>query len=163
MRSLPFVWCMAFAWALICAPFVPMAQSQTIELAYANFFPPMHDQGKLAEAWAKEIETRTGGKVKITYYAGGGLLNGPEIYDGVLKGIADIGMSVFGYSRGVFPAMEVIDLPNAYPDGKTATQVINDFYQKFKPAELGKVKVLYLHAHGPASFTARKRSTSWKI
>lgn len=156
MRSLPVACCIALACTVIFAALVPIAKAQTIELAYANFFPPTHDQGKLAEAWAKEIETRTGGKVKITYYAGGALLNGPQIYDGVQKGIADIGMSVFGYSRGVFPAMEVIDLPNAYPDGKTATQVINDFYQKFKPVELSKVKVLYLHAHGPGILHSKK-------
>jgi len=156
MRSLSVACCIALACTVIFAALIPIAKAQTIELAYANFFPPTHDQGKLAEAWAKEIETRTGGKVKITYYAGGALLNGPQIYDGVQKGIADIGMSVFGYSRGVFPAMEVIDLPNAYPDGKTATQVINDFYQKFKPVELSKVKVLYLHAHGPGILHSKK-------
>jgi len=135
---------------------IPSATAASIELAYANFFPPMHEQGKLAEAWAKEVEVRTNGKVKITYYGGGGLLNGPQIYDGVLKGIADIGMSVFGYSRGVFPAMEVIDLPNGYPNGKTATRVINAFYQTFKPEELNKVKVLYLHAHGPGILHSKK-------
>ncbi len=150
------VWFMMFGWGLTAGLATAPAVAQPLELGYANFFPPMHDQGKLAEAWAKEIETRTGGKVKIVYYGGGALLNGPQIYDGVLKGIADIGMSVFGYSRGVFPAMEVIDLPNAYPDGKTATQVINDFYQKFKPAELAKVKVLYLHAHGPGILHSKK-------
>jgi TRAP-type C4-dicarboxylate transport system substrate-binding protein len=150
------VWFLVLGWGLTAGLATAPAVAQPLELGYANFFPPMHDQGKLAEAWAKEIETRTGGKVKIVYYGGGALLNGPQIYDGVLKGIADIGMSVFGYSRGVFPAMEVIDLPNAYPDGKTATQVINDFYQKFKPAELAKVKVLYLHAHGPGILHSKK-------
>ncbi|MGD9975331.1 MAG: TRAP transporter substrate-binding protein [Desulfatirhabdiaceae bacterium] len=156
MRTCPVVSCFVLVCALFCVHFIPSAHSETIELGYANFFPPMHDQGKLAESWAKEIETRTSGKVKITYYGGGALLNGPQIYDGILKGMADIGMSVFGYSRGVFPVMEVIDLPNAYPDGKIATRVINDFYQKFKPAELSKVKVLYLHAHGPGILHSKK-------
>jgi len=127
-----------------------------IELGYANFFPPTHVQAKLGAEWAAEVEKRSNGKVKITYYPGGALLKGPQIYDGVLKGIADIGMSVFGYSRGVFPAMEVIDLPNAYPDGKVATAVINDFYNHFKPKELSKVKVLYLHAHGPGLLHTKK-------
>ncbi|WP_028324064.1 TRAP transporter substrate-binding protein [Desulfatirhabdium butyrativorans] len=149
-------WSCLFSFGLMWMPLIQSATAATIELAYANFFPPMHEQGKLAEAWAKEVEARTNGKVKITYYGGGGLLNGPQIYDGVLKGIADIGMSVFGYSRGVFPAMEVIDLPNGYPDGKTATRVINAFYQKFKPEELNKVKVLYLHAHGPGILHSKK-------
>jgi TRAP-type C4-dicarboxylate transport system substrate-binding protein len=52
--------------------------------------------------------------------------------------------------------MEVIDLPNAYPNGKVATLVINDFYNTFKPKELAKVKVLYLHAHGPGLLHTKK-------
>ncbi len=131
-------------------------QAAPIELGYANFFPPTHIQGKLGDSWAKEIEKRTNGKVKITYYPGGALLKGPKIYDGVLKGITDIGMSVFAYSRGVFPAMEAIDLPLGYPNGRTATIIINDFYNRFSPKELSRVKVLYLHAHGPGLLHSKK-------
>ena len=129
---------------------------EVIELSYANFFPPTHIQAKLGESWAKEIEKRTNGKVKITYYPGGALLKGPKIYDGILKGITDIGMSVFAYSRGVFPSMEAMDLPMAYPNGRVATFVINRFYDKFKPKELSKVKVHYLHAHGPGLLHSKK-------
>ncbi|MBW1703042.1 MAG: TRAP transporter substrate-binding protein [Deltaproteobacteria bacterium] len=132
------------------------AQAKAIELSYSNFFPPTHIQAKLGDSWAKEIEKRTKGKVKITYYPGGSLLKGPKIYDGVLKGISDIGMSVFAYSRGVFPSMEAMDLPMGYPNGKAATAIINDFYNKFKPKELSKVKVMYLHAHGPGLLHSKK-------
>lgn len=127
-----------------------------IEISYANFFPPAHIQGKLGASWAKEIEQRTNGKVKITYYPGGALLKGPKIYDGILKGITDMGMSVFAYSRGVFPSMEAIDLPLGYPSGARATIVINDFYKGFRPKELSNVKVLYLHAHGPGLLHSKK-------
>ena len=135
---------------------VNTVQAQAIQLSYSNFFPPTHIQGKLGDSWAKEIEKRTNGKVKITYYPGGALLKGPKIYDGIRKGITDIGMSVFGYSRGVFPSMEAIDLPMGYPNGKAATAIINDFYNKFKPKELDKVKVMYLHAHGPGLLHSKR-------
>ncbi|HDI78096.1 MAG TPA: TRAP transporter substrate-binding protein, partial [Desulfobacteraceae bacterium] len=115
-----------------------------------------HIQAKLGQMWAKEIEKRTNGKVKITYYPGGSLLKGPKIYDGILKGITDIGMSVFGYTRGVFPSIEAIDLPLGYPSGKVATCVINEFYNRFRPKELSKVKVMYLHAHGPGLLHSKK-------
>ena len=131
-------------------------QAKPIELSYSILFPPTHIHAKLADSWSKEIEKRTNGKVKITLYPGGALLKGPKIYDGVLKGITDIGMSVFGYSRGVFPSMEAMDLPMGYPNGKAATAIINDFYNKFKHKELSKVKVLYLHAHGPGLLHSKK-------
>lgn len=133
-----------------------MAQAKTIELSYCNFFPPTHIQGKLGQSWAEEIEKRTNGKVKFNYYPGGALLKGPKMYDGILKGITDIGMSVFAYSRGVFPAMEAFDLPHGYLSGRSATLIANDFYKKFKPKELNKVKVCYLHGHGPGLLFSKK-------
>jgi len=87
------------------------AGKEVIELTYANFFPPTHIQAKLGESWIKEIEKRTAGKVKITYFPGGALLKGNQIYDGVIKGVADIGMSCFAYTRGRFPAIKAIDPP----------------------------------------------------
>jgi len=118
-------------------------------LTYSIFFPPSHGQAKVGEAWAKEIEKRTKGQVKITVLAGGSLTPADQVYDGVLKGISDLGMSCFAYTRGRFPVMEVLDLPIGYPNGRVATAVANSFYQQFRPRELDGVKVLYLHAHGP--------------
>ncbi|MBC8457921.1 MAG: TRAP transporter substrate-binding protein [Deltaproteobacteria bacterium] len=152
--SLVFCLALAFGISFLCG--VNTAQAKAIELSYANFFPPTHVQAQLGDSWAKEIEKRTDGKVKITYYPGGALLKGPQIYDGICKGIADIGMSVFAYSRGVFPSMEAMDLPLGYPNGKAATEIINEFYNKFKPKELSKVKVMYLHAHGPGLLHSKK-------
>lgn len=129
---------------------------KSIELTYSNFFPPTHIQSQLAESWIKEIEKRTNGRVKISYFPGGTLLKGPQIYDGVLKGITDIGMSCFAYTRGRFPTMEAIDLPLGYPSGEVATLAVNKFYEKFQPKELKEVKVLYLHAHGPGVLHTRK-------
>jgi TRAP-type C4-dicarboxylate transport system substrate-binding protein len=128
---------------------VNTTSAEPIEISYANMFPPTHIQSKLPESWCKEIEKRTNGKVKVTYYPGQTLLKGPKIWSGVINGIADAGTSVLGYSRGVFPSMEAIDLPMGYPDAVVATRVINDFYEKFKPKPFNKVKVMYFHAHGP--------------
>ena len=130
---------------------------EVIELSYSNFFPPTHFHSILAEEWAKEIEARTDGRVKITYYPGGSLTPAPQVYDGVVEGISDIGMSVLAYSMGRFPASELVDLPHAYPNGWVATKVANDYYQEFKPAEFNDVHVLYFHAHGPGVvFTTEK-------
>jgi len=101
------------------------------------------------EEWIKEIEKRTGGKVKIKYYPGGTLTPAAQVYDGVVKGISDIGESCFAYTRGKFPVMEAVDLPFGYKSGVIATNLVNAVYQKFQPKELADVKVLILHAHGP--------------
>jgi TRAP-type transport system periplasmic protein len=144
------------ALCLFFAPFGNAGSEKPIELSYANFFPPTHIQSKLPESWCKEVEKRTNGKVKITYYPGGTLLSAPKIFSGVVDGIADIGNSVMGYSRGMFPSMEAIDLPVGYPSGVAATAIINDFYHKFKPKPFKRVKVLYFHAHGPGVLHSKK-------
>jgi TRAP-type C4-dicarboxylate transport system substrate-binding protein len=127
-----------------------------VELSYANFFPPTHFNAVLAEEWGQEIEKRTDGRVKFTYYPGGALLKGPEMYDGIMKGVADVGMSLFAYTAGRFPVMEALDLPMGYPSGEVATFVANDFYNEFKPEETKDVKFLYLHAHGPGLLHSKK-------
>lgn len=128
-----------------------------IKLSYANFFPPSHIQSILAETWLKEIEKRSEGKVEIAYFPGGSLLQGPNIFEGVLNGIADIGMSCFAYTSGRFPIMEAVDLPLGYPSGTVATKVINKYFEIMKPKELSDVKVLYLHAHGPGILHSKIR------
>ena len=154
-KGLPLLFASCFLVSLMIAT-VPSAKGETINLTYSNFFPPTHIHGKLGDAWAKEIGKRTNGKVKITYFPGGALLKGPQMYDGILKGITDIGMSCFAYTRGRFPVMEAIDLPLGYPSGRVATLVINAFYKEFQPKELAEVKVLYLHAHGPGLLHSKK-------
>ncbi len=125
-------------------------------LTYSIFFPATHAQAKAGESWAKEIEKRTGGKVKINIFAGGSLTPADQTFDGVEKGISDIGMSCFAYTRGRLPLLEALDLPMGYPNGTVATLVANDFVKKMKPKELDGVKVLYLHAHGPGLLHTQK-------
>lgn len=127
-----------------------------IKLNYSIFFPAPHKMTVLATEWAQEIEKRTNGAVKITMFAGGTLTPAAACYDGVVKGISDIGMSVLGYTRGRFPLSEVIDLPLGYKNGLAATKLINDYYAKFKPKELSDVEVMYLHAHGPGILHTKK-------
>jgi TRAP-type C4-dicarboxylate transport system substrate-binding protein len=123
--------------------------AKPIEISFSNFFPPSHFHGKLGQEYCDAIEKRTNGKVKMTYYPGGSLVAGAKTYGAVLDGITDIGMSVLGYSRGVFPALEAIDLPLGYKSGSQATRIINAFSEKFNPKELNKIKVMLFHAHGP--------------
>ncbi|HSR11358.1 MAG TPA: TRAP transporter substrate-binding protein [Thermodesulfobacteriota bacterium] len=143
----------------IGAAFLPApggAQTKPIELSYSIFFPAPHKQTVLATEWAREVEKRTGGKVKINIFPGGTLSPAATCYDGVVKGISDIGMSVLAYTPGRFPLTAVIDLPLGYTSGFSATRLINQYYRKFTPKELEDTRVLYLHAHGPGILHSKK-------
>jgi TRAP-type C4-dicarboxylate transport system substrate-binding protein len=134
------------------------ARAAAIQLTYSNFFPPSHIQSKLAAAWCKEVEKRTNGKVKITYYPGGTLTKGKNCYDGVVNGLSDIGMSVLAYTRGRFPIMQAVDLPLGYTSGKVATNICNAVYNKFKDPGFNDTQVMYLMAHGPGILFTRKKA-----
>jgi TRAP-type transport system periplasmic protein len=132
------------------------AETKPIKLTYSIFFPPSHGQTKAAEAWAKEIEKRTDNKVQISIFAGGTLTKAPQCYSGTVKGISDLGFSLFAYTRGRFPVMAAVDLPMGYPNGEVASKVAEEFAKTFNPKELSDVKVLYLHAHGPGLLHTKK-------
>ncbi|HOW84283.1 MAG TPA: TRAP transporter substrate-binding protein, partial [Spirochaetota bacterium] len=127
-----------------------------VELSYSIFFPPTHGQCKAGMDWAKEIEKRTDGAVRINVFPGGTLTKAEECFDGVVKGISDMGMSCFAYTRGRFPVMEAVDLPLGYPTGMAATRTANDYLKAMNPDELKDVKVLYIHAHGPGILHTKK-------
>ena len=135
------------------------AQEKTYNLRYANFFPAPHKNSQMSEAWCKEVEKRTNGRVKIAYFPGGTLTPPAQTYDSVTTGITDIGMSVLNYTRGKFPVMDAINQPMGYKSAYVVTKLANDFYKTFKPKELDDVKVMYLHGHGPGIMHTKKPVT----
>jgi TRAP-type C4-dicarboxylate transport system substrate-binding protein len=137
------------AFFLFTAISVPTVQAATYNFTYSTFFPPTHIQTKVPEAWAKEIEELSKGQIKIQIFTGGSLTPAPQIYDGVVKGISDFGLSVFAYSPGRFPVVSAVDNPFGYSNAFVATRVINELNRKFQPKELSDVHVCYLYAHGP--------------
>jgi len=149
----------AFLVLCICALFVVSASAKT-QLTYANFFPPTHIQSQLAESWCKEVEKRTHGEISINYFPAGTLTKAPQTYDGVVQGIADIGMTVLAYSRGRFPVASAIDLPMGYSSGVQATAVANAVLNKFAPKEFDDTAMMFVHAHGPGLLHTRDKAVS---
>lgn len=89
-------------------------QQKPIKLVYITFFASSHDRAQLCREWAKEIEKRTQGALEITFIHGETYLHGDEIYEGIVLGAADIGMSAFAYNHGQFPVMEAVDFSIGY-------------------------------------------------
>ncbi len=140
---------------LLCMAFILSAVPQqcnaadVINFKFAHIFPPPAKQSKICEAFVKELEERTGGRIKTTYMGGGSLLKPPGMYRGVELGVADMGFAHVEYTPGRFPVTEVCDLPLGYPSGWVSNLAVNDFYYKFKPEEWNKVKVLWMHTSTP--------------
>ncbi|MBI5249678.1 MAG: TRAP transporter substrate-binding protein [Desulfomonile tiedjei] len=143
--------------ALVCVGVILMfpsgscANEKVITLKATNWFPVGCKQDLGLHAWCKDLEKRSGGKMKVSYYGGGTLVPAAQSYDAAVKGIVDVSNCVLGYTMGRFPFSQVLDLPLGFPEGSGPTKIANEFYQKFKPKEFDDVKVLWFH-EGPGGF-----------
>jgi TRAP-type C4-dicarboxylate transport system substrate-binding protein len=125
------------------------AASEVFNFKFAHIFPPTAKHSQICEAFIQELEERSGGRIKTSYFGGGSLLKPPGMYNGIELGITDMGFAHVEYTPGRFPVTEACDLPLGYPSGWVSNMVVNDFYNKFKPKEWDKVKVLWMHASTP--------------
>jgi TRAP-type C4-dicarboxylate transport system substrate-binding protein len=132
------------------------AEAAPIKLTFSIFFPPTHGQAKAAIDYCKEVEKRTNGQVEITTFPGGTLTKAPQVYDGVVKGISDMGNSCYAYTAGRFPVLAALDLPMGWPNGTVASRASDEFIKMVNPPEVQDVKTLYVHAHGPGLLHTKK-------
>ncbi len=140
-----------------------IAHSQaTITLKYANFPPAPTFPCVQMERWAKEVEKRTNGKVKIQTFPGGTLLPAKNIFDGVISGMADIGNFAMSYQPGRFPISEAVDLPVGFANARVASLVLFDLIEKYNAKEFEKVKLLTLFTCPPANLMTSKPVKSLK-
>ena len=136
-----------------CSPTAPgeQEQQQTVELKLAHFFPATHPaETELVQPWAKAVEEATGGQVKITSYPGQTLLKADATYDGVVNGVADVGLSCFAYTRGRFPVLEAFELPGVtYENSKVASKVAWEGIKQLNPEEIQDTKLMMVLTTGP--------------
>jgi TRAP-type C4-dicarboxylate transport system substrate-binding protein len=132
------------------------AQAAEVELSYANFPPPGTFPHVQMERWVKEVEKRTGGKVKINTFPGGSLLGGKNMVDGVIAGQADIGCTSTAYQPGRFVIMNATALPIGIPNGLVGSRVLMDLYKAHQPDSFAKLKVLTLFTNSPSNIMSKK-------
>ncbi|MDD2554143.1 MAG: TRAP transporter substrate-binding protein [Desulfotomaculaceae bacterium] len=123
---------------------------QVVELKLAHFFPSTHPAEKeLIQPWSEAIEEATNGQVKIISYPQETLLKADAIYDGVVDGIADIGLSCFSYTRGHFPALEAFELPGVtYNNSRVSSKVAWEGIKQINPKEVQDTKLMMVLTTG---------------
>ncbi len=145
----------AFLFGLnVSVPGIASGQA-TVTLKYANFPPATTFPCVQMERWAKEVEKRTAGKVKVQTFPGGTLLPAKNIFDGVVSGMADIGNFAMSYQPGRFPVSEAIDLPLGFTSARVASLVLYEILEKYQPKEFEKVKLLTAFTCPPADLMTK--------
>ena len=127
------------------------ADGKTYTFNLAHFFPGTHPaETVFVQGWIAAIDEATGGRVKITSYPGETLSKAADIYNGVVEGVADIGLSCFSYNKGRFPVLEAFELPGiTYNNSKAASMVAWEGIQTLNPAEVQDTKLMMVIATGP--------------
>lgn len=137
------------ALSLMCAFAASAPAADEVKLKYSNFLPPTMPHSVLINQWCKDVEEKTKGRVKVTQFTGQTLTPANQTYDGIVKGIADIGLSILSYTPGRHRLAEALTLPLGPKTGYQASKVNNAYYKKFKPKEMDDVKVFYMMGPGP--------------
>ncbi len=102
----------ALAGALLALQAAP-APAAEYELKMSSMFPPTHFINTQAlEPWARSIEEKSGGKVKITLFAAGSALgDATKQFDQVRAGVVDIAVGIPAIPRGRHPRTTLMELP----------------------------------------------------
>lgn len=145
MRQITVLIC-ALAVVVFSANIVQARSSRTIELNFSNFYSSAHLVTKVFEKWAAEVDKRTNGKVKITFFNGSSLAKMPEVYDIVRTGSADIGSFIPTYQAAVFPVSSVVNIPFTFQGPRQGGAAMWTFYQSSPEmkAEYAKVKPIMM-------------------
>jgi len=131
-------------------------QAQQMKLRLSVMWPPQHAHTKLFEAWGKEVEKATNGRVTVTVFATNTLSPPMQVFDNTVKGVVDVGTALLAYAPGRLPLSEVLQLPLGYRNGYQGSKLANAYYKKFRPKEFDDVKVLFLHGAAPGFIFTKK-------
>ena len=131
---------------------------ETIKLDLAHFFPGTHPaETVFVQGWIKAVSEATDGQVEITSYPGGTLAAAADTYQGVVDGVADIGLSCFAYTRGRFPVLEAFELPGVtYNNSKVASMVAWEGIKQLDPEEVKDTKLMMVIATGPGDLFTKE-------
>lgn len=140
----------AAAFAAGLAPSLASAQEVTLRLH--QFLPPPATVPKhILKPWAQRVEAATGGKLKIEHYDAMSLGGRPPaLMDQAIDGVADIVMTVVGYTPGRFPKTEVFELPFMMTSPVATSKAFQEMVETdLQDGEYKDVKVLGAWVHGP--------------
>lgn len=133
----------------------PALRAAEINLTYAFFAPAGTFPGKQMAYWAEQVTKRTGGKVAVKTFPAGTLLGAREMYDGVTKGVADIGLGAPSYDPGRFPLTSGVSLPVGFSNASVASRTLWALTQEFKPKEFEEFKVIAMFTTEPGFIQSR--------
>lgn len=97
--------------AAVVAVLPSQATAQTVRLKISHFLPPVHQIHGALTRWAKELEEKSGGRIKAQVFPSGQMGPPPRQYDLARRGVADVSFLFTSLNPGRFRLTEVLRVP----------------------------------------------------
>lgn len=119
---------------------IALAKSKVVTLRFGELAPSVMGRSVLTYWFAKELERRTDGRVKVEIYWGQSLAKGRELLKAVETGIADMAYTASAYFVDQLPAAQLFGLPFTHANLMVNILTVKEMYEKFPSlrAELKK-------------------------
>ncbi|SHM37467.1 TRAP-type C4-dicarboxylate transport system, substrate-binding protein [Caldanaerovirga acetigignens] len=134
-------------------------EKKTVELVMGHPFSAQHPVSQqILIPLAKELEEKSGGRIKLTIHPGGSVTSAATIRDDVVSGAIDIGWTLQGYTPGKYPITDLLELPFMFDSTLQASYVLWNLYKRSPEfqQEYGDVVVLGLWVTDPSEFLTKK-------
>jgi len=125
------------------------AYAQEFTFSIHHFLSPKAvTQTALLEPWVQSVQDASDGRIAFEIFPAMALGGAPpELYSQVRDGVADLVWTVPGYTPGVFPRLEVFELPSVHAGNAEATnRAIQDMMADLA-ADFEDVHPILVHVH----------------
>jgi TRAP-type C4-dicarboxylate transport system substrate-binding protein len=124
---------------------------------FASFDTDIAPDAIIVKEWAKELEEKSGGRVKVEYSWNSALGMMPQYYDLLTAGVCDMAVYLPMMRPGVGPMIEIAGLPWNHDSSASGTKAVYALYQGgYMDKEFADVKVCILRCANPTRFLSTK-------
>lgn len=125
------------------------ASAQEFTFSIHHFLSPKAiTQTAMLEPWVESVQEASDGRIAFEIFPSMSLGGAPpELYSQVRDGVADLIWTLPGYTPGVFPRLEVFELPNVHGGNAQATNMAIQDMMADLAADLEDIHPILVHVH----------------
>ena len=118
-----------------------------------TFLPPTDPDHSINYAkFCEMVEKNTDGRVKITLFPVGAIVQAPELMSATRDGVLEVSSWSVGYGQGAIPILGIIDgLPMTFQNGRELAEILWDFGLSELSRDAYNKYGVYLLGHHPQS------------
>ncbi len=149
------------ATALLAAPVgISSAEAKVYNLRYADIGPPRGPRAAALKWWAAELESRSGGDIKIKFFWSQSLVKGKATMKAVGSGLSDTGTVLGIYTPAEFPVWNYANTPFLHTDAWVGMRTWFELRQKSpalrKETDRQNIPILANNTAGPVHLLMAK-------